>query len=76
MKIEVLGTGCGKCAKLYDATKEAITRAGVDAELVKIEDIAQIMKYRVMVTPALVVDGKVVIAGKVATSEEIVKLLV
>jgi small redox-active disulfide protein 2 len=75
MKIEVLGTGCTKCNKLYEATKEAVQRSGVSAEITKVDDLAQIMKYRVLVTPALVVDGKVVVSGKVPSPEEIGKFL-
>lgn len=75
MKIEVLGTGCAKCSKLYDAAKEGIALAGVSAELAKVEDLAQIMKYGVMVTPALVVDGQVKAAGRVPSPEEISKML-
>lgn len=75
MKIEVLGTGCAKCANLYSATKEAVKLAGIDAEPVKVEDLAKIMKYGVMVTPALVIDGKVRISGKVPTPAEIAALL-
>lgn len=75
MKIEVLGTGCAKCAKLYETTKEAVRMAGIEAEIVKVEDLAGIMAYRVMVTPALVVDGEVKIAGRVPTAGEIAGLL-
>lgn len=75
MKIEVLGTGCAKCSKLYEAAKEAVAQAGVEAEIGKVEDLAQIMKYRVMSTPALVVDGKVVVAGRVPTVAEITGFL-
>lgn len=75
MKIEVLGTGCAKCNKLYEAVKEAVQKNGVQAEISKVDDLAQIMKYRVMVTPALVIDGKVVVSGKIPSTEEIGKLL-
>ncbi len=75
MKIEVLGTGCAKCNKLYDAAKEAVTKSGVDAELVKVQDIMEIAKRGVLMTPALVIDGEVKFAGKVPKVEELVKLL-
>lgn len=75
MKIEVLGTGCAKCTKLYEATKEAASLAGVEAEIVKVEDLAQIMKYKVMVTPALVVDGQVKVTGRVPAPAEIAGFL-
>ena len=75
MKIEVLGTGCAKCKALYEAVQLAVKEKGVKAEITKVEDIPSIMKYGVMSTPALVVDGKVLFSGKVATSGEIKGLL-
>lgn len=75
MKIEVLGTGCAKCGKLYEAAKEAAAKCGLDAEISKVEDLAKIMKYGVMTTPALVVDGKVLFSGKAPSADEIAKLL-
>ena len=75
MKIEVLGTGCAKCGKLYEAAKEAVSLAGVSAEIVKVEDLAEIMKYRVMVTPALVIDGQVKVTGRVPAAGEIAGFL-
>lgn len=71
MKIEVLGTGCTKCVQLYDNVKKALTLAGKEAEVVKVQDIPSIMKYGVMCTPALVIDGQVKFSGKLATPEEI-----
>lgn len=71
MKIEVLGTGCQKCSNLYENTKAAATELGLNSEIVKVEDIKEIMKYGVMTTPALVVDGTVKVAGKVPGKEEI-----
>ncbi len=75
MKIEVLGTGCAKCKSLYEAVKTAVNEKGVDAEVVKVEDIPSIMKYGVMSTPALVIDGKVVFSGKTASASEIKGML-
>lgn len=75
MKIEVLGTGCAKCKSLYQHAQEAVRRSGRDAEVVKVEDIPSIMKYGVMSTPALVIDGVVKFSGKLASAEEIEKLL-
>ncbi|GAB4278664.1 MAG: thioredoxin family protein [Deferrisomatales bacterium] len=75
MKIEVLGTGCAKCNKLYEAAKEALAASGKEGELVKVEDLTEIMKRGVMVTPALAVDGEVKVAGKVPKPAEIAKLL-
>lgn len=75
MKIEILGTGCAKCAKLMQTAKDAVKSAGVEAEVVKVEDLAQIMKYGVYVTPALVVDGQVKMSGRVPEVEELAGLL-
>jgi small redox-active disulfide protein 2 len=75
MKIEILGTGCSKCKTLYENVKKAVEDIGIEAEITKVEDIPSIMKYGVMSTPALVVDGKVLFSGKVATSGEIKGLL-
>lgn len=75
MKIEVLGPGCAKCLTLYDNVKSALKESGKEAEVVKVQDIPSIMKYGVMSTPALVIDGKVAFSGKTATSAEILRLL-
>jgi small redox-active disulfide protein 2 len=71
MKIEVLGTGCAKCKSLYENTKKALEESGTVADVVKVEDIPSIMKYGVLSTPALVIDGQVKCYGRVATPEEI-----
>lgn len=71
MKIEILGTGCPKCKKLYDSANEAVAKSGINAEVVKVEDIIQITEYGVMTTPALVIDGVVKSAGKVLSCEQI-----
>ncbi len=74
-KIQVLGTGCQKC-KLLTANAEAAVQAlGLEATVEKVEKIVDIMKFGVMTTPALVVDGQVKSAGKVLGAEEIKKLL-
>lgn len=75
MKIEVLGTGCAKCKTLYENTRKALEESGTSAEVVKIEDIPSIMKYGVMSTPALVIDGQVKFFGKVASVAEIMGML-
>lgn len=75
MKIEILGSGCQKCKSLYQAAQQAVEELGVEAELVKVEDFKEIMKYGVMNTPALVVDGKVKVSGKTPSKEEIKALL-
>ncbi len=75
MKIAVLGTGCDKCARTYDAVREALAQAGVEASLRKVEDIREIMAFRVFKTPALAIDGEVKISGRVPTVSEVVALL-
>ena len=75
MKIEVLGTGCSKCKTLYENVKKAVEESGKTGEIVKIEDIPSIMKHGVMSTPALVINGKVKFAGKVASVAEIKGIL-
>lgn len=75
MKIEVLGIGCAKCKTLYEAVQAAVKEKGVAAEIVKVEDIPSIMKYGVMSTPALVIDGRVVFSGKTASVGEIAGML-
>ena len=75
MRVEILGTGCAKCNRLYEAAKEAVAAAGLDAEVVKVEDITEIMTRGVMVTPALVVDGEVKVVGRVPNPAEIAGML-
>ncbi len=75
MKIEILGSGCQKCNTLYNNAKEAAAEMGLAAEFVKVEDFKEIMKYGVMTTPALVVNGVVKMAGKVPGKEDIKALL-
>ena len=75
MKIEILGTGCPKCKKLYELTNEALKESGVQAEVVKVEKINDIMNYGVMMTPALVVDGVVKTAGKVPSKVESINIV-
>jgi small redox-active disulfide protein 2 len=75
MDIKVLGTGCAKCKTLEKATQEAVAKLGVNATIAKVEDIVEIMNFNVMTTPALVIDGEVVVKGKVPSVDEIVKLL-
>lgn len=74
-KFEILGMGCPKCYMLQQLTEEAAKELGVQYEIAKVTDIKQIMNYGVMVTPALVVDGKVKVAGKIPSLDEIKKLI-
>ena len=75
MKIEIFGTGCPKCKKLYQNTEEAVKDLTLEAEVVKVEDIQKIINAGVMMTPAFAVDGEVKSAGKVLSVDEIKKLL-
>lgn len=75
MEIKVLGTGCAKCKTLELHTSEALKELELSADVIKVEDIVEIMNFGVMTTPALVVDGKVVVKGKVPTVSEIKNLL-
>jgi len=73
--IQVLGTGCKKCISLKENVETALKELGVEADVQKIEEINEIVAFGVMSTPALVVDGEVKIVGRVASPEEIKKLL-
>ncbi|MHC4553243.1 MAG: thioredoxin family protein [Planctomycetota bacterium] len=75
MKIQILGTGCAKCDKLYKHTQQAIDGRGIDAELEKVTDLGQIMAFGVMTTPALVIDGQVKVTGKVPSADDIQKMI-
>lgn len=75
MKLQILGTGCAKCNALTQATETAAKSLGIPYELEKVTSLQQIMLFGVMTTPALVVDGKVKVSGKVPSVEEIKKLL-
>ena len=75
MKVQILGTGCAKCKKLLANTEQAVREAGLDVQVEKVEDVLEIMKFQVMMTPALAVDGEVKAAGRVLSPEEIKKLL-
>ena len=74
-KIQILGTGCPKCKKLADNTEAAAKALGIEYEIEKVTDINEIMKFGVMMTPALAVDGKVKITGKVPSPEDIEKII-
>ena len=69
MEIKVLGMGCGSCKALYAAVEKAVNELGIDASLVKEEDMQKIMSYNVMSLPALVINEKVVAKGKISESE-------
>ena len=75
MEIKVLGTKCAKCKALEKATNKAVTKTGVNATVTKVEDIVEIMQFGIMTTPALVVDGKIVVKGRVPSVDELSKIL-
>ena len=75
MNIKILGMGCCNCIKLYENTQEAVKDLGIEATIEKVEDMAKIMEYGVMRTPALVIDGKVIVQGRIPKKDEIKKLL-
>lgn len=76
MEIKVLGTGCAKCKTLEKSTLEAVSQSGIDATVTKVEDFIEIMKLGVMTTPALVVDGNVLVKGRVPSVAEISQMLI
>lgn len=75
MKIQILGTGCAKCKSLEKLTREIVEQNGIQADISKVEDIMEIMKFNVMTTPAIVIDGKVVIKGRVPSASELKDIL-
>lgn len=74
-KLQILGTGCPKCQALTENTMAAATELGVEHEIEKVTDLTRIMGFGVMLTPALVVDGVVKVAGKVPDVAELKKLM-
>ena len=75
MNIKVVGTGCDKCDKLYENTKLAIDELGLNYDIEKVEDLIEMVKLGVMSSPSLMIDGKLVVSGQVATKEKIIKLI-
>jgi small redox-active disulfide protein 2 len=75
MEIKILGTGCAKCKTLEKLTREVVAQNGINATITKIEDIMGIMKYNIMSTPALVVNEKVEIKGRIPSADEIKQVL-
>ncbi|WP_091933919.1 thioredoxin family protein [Methanolobus profundi] len=73
MKIEILGSGCAKCNKTKKFVEQAVEQTGVDAEIVKVEDMDGILAYGVLITPAVVVDGDVKIVGRVPKVDEVIE---
>lgn len=75
MRIEVLGAGCAKCKRQAQVVERVVKELGVSAEVVKVEDISQIVERGVMITPALVIDGKVRASGRIVEAEELRRML-
>ncbi len=75
MEIKVLGTGCAKCKTLEKQTRDAVAELGFSAEIEKVEDIYKIMSFGVMTTPALVINQKVVMSGRVPSIAELKELI-
>lgn len=73
MKIEIMGMGCPKCKKVTENAEKAVKELGIEAEIVKVQDINEIIKRGVMLTPALSVDGEVRASGKIPGVDEIKK---
>ena len=76
MNIKILGTGCSKCKTLEKLTREVLEQNGIEATITKVEDIVEIMRYGIMSTPALVINEKVEIKGRVPSIDEIKKILI
>ena len=75
MEIKVIGEGCEKCDKLYENTCLAVKELGLEASIDKVEDLLDIVRLGVMTTPSVMVDGKLIISGRVPKVKEIIKLL-
>ena len=75
MEIKVLGTGCTKCKSLEKLTREAVAETGVEADIQKVEDIYKIMQFGVMSTPALVINQKVVLSGRLPSNTELKEII-
>ncbi|WP_406661952.1 thioredoxin family protein [Methanolobus sp. ZRKC3] len=71
MKIEILGTGCAKCVKTKEIVEKALQEVGMQADVVKVEDYETILSYGVMITPGLVIDGEVMLAGRVPSVDNV-----
>ncbi len=72
MKIEILGMGCPKCKKTTQNAQQAVEELGIEADIEKVEDLDKITAYGVMMTPALVIDGELKVAGKIPSKQEII----
>jgi len=75
MIIKILGSGCSNCKKLEHNTRKAVEELRIDAQIIKVQNPVEIMSYRILSTPALVINGKIYIAGRVAKTKEIKEIL-
>jgi len=75
MIIQVLGTGCARCKNLHELVTKAVAETGVDALVEKVEDIQQIMAFNILMTPGLVIDGQVKVAGRLPSLDEVKRLI-
>lgn len=75
MEIKILGTGCPRCQALEKVVREAVAEMGIEAEIGKVQDIVDIMSYGIMHTPALVVEEKVLLSGRVPSVKEVKEIL-
>ena len=75
MNIKAIGSGCDKCDKVYAIVGEAVAELSLNAEIEKVEDLLEIVKLGVMSAPSVMVDGKLVISGRVPTKEQVKKIL-
>lgn len=75
MDIKVLGTGCAKCRAVEKEVKDVLKELGIEAEVEEVKDMARIMSYKVMMTPGLVIDGKVVSSGHVPSKSDVRKMI-
>lgn len=75
MEIKILGTGCPKCKTLEKVTRDAVVEMGIDADVLKEEDIVNILGYGIMHTPGLVINGKVVSSGRLLSIKEVKELI-
>ena len=73
--IKILGTGCPKCQSMTGVVKDVVSENNIDASIEKVEDIMEIIKFNVMTTPALVIDGVITIKGRVPSKDEVKALL-